>query len=402
MTEPNASNKEINSEWLAELAKAIRLREGVEGITRSLWALYRGSIDTTRDWSGSVKIPVPVMAALRRELEKRKILVKDKKLQLTSSGKRRLQDLFGQQEKIDSACLSCRGTGRILPVEVYPVIEEFKTICGQRPHVDVTLDQSHATPETGVRKALFLLEKGLLARSIFFMGDDDFISIACMLVRKRFMPESENVGPLTVADIDPRYLDLITDLSGGTIQVRQYDIRDELPPDLNESHSVALTDPAYTVNGITAFSYRCRQALEQNGTLLLSMPFPDGENLNAIQKNLIDMGFALREIHPGFNRYHGASMHANQTNLIIAEKIGSPPEKSFLLRYTPLYTGELRPPHVQYICTLCNTVHQVGADSNYLTIHNLKENGCEECGNDVFRRLSSPQPDDSTDPSQTQ
>lgn len=376
------------TEWLSELAQAIQLREGVEGVIRALWELTRGKIRSTRDWSAALQIPVPVMAAMRRELERRAILETGNLIRITKAGTEALNALFGEQERIDQTCPTCQGAGHFLPPEAMPVLEEFRSFCEQRPQADVTLDQSHATPETGISKALLLLEKGLLARPIFFMGDDDLISLACLLVRQRFMPQAKNIGSLVVADIDARYLDLIDKLSNGQIQIREYDIRNELPGDLHEKFTVALTDPAYTENGITAFSYRCLNALEGDGTLLLSMPFPDSSTLSAIQKNLLEMGFTIREIRLGFNRYFGASLHANRTNLIIAEKIGLTPEKSFCLRYTPLYTGEVRLPGSIYACTACETRYSVGPGNLYPTIHALKNKGCEECGNNVFRRLS--------------
>ncbi len=389
MTSEKPNNRGTKSEWLSELAQAVRLREGVEGVIRALWALHSGKIYSTRDWSATIQIPVPVLAALRRELEKRNILIQDKKLRVSESGVQKLQTLFGQQIHVDQICSSCRGSGRIFPPEAMPLLEKFQAICEQRPEVDVTLDQSHATPETGIRKALFLLEKGLLQRSIFLMGDDDFISLACLLVRETFLSSTESFSPIVVMDIDSRYLDLIRELSEGKIQVREYDAREDFPVEMQGNFASAFTDPAYTENGITTFSYRCHEALEDGGTLFLSMPFPDGSMLNPIQKNLLEMGFVIREIHPGFNRYHGASMHASRTNLIIGEKIGLTPEKKIRLRYTPFYTGEVRIPGAVYACTICETPHRVGPGNKYLTIKDLKQSGCEECGNDLFRRFNT-------------
>ncbi len=389
MTLPDLASHQSRNKWLAELAESIQLREGVEGIIRCLWALYGKKIRSTRDWSASVQIPVPVLAALRKELEKRNILNPGPKLSLHESGIFQLETLFGKQERIDSTCTACNGTGRFIPPEIMPVLEEFQVLCEKRPNADVTLDQSHATPETGIRKALLLLEKGLLSRPLFFMGDDDFISLACLLLRKRFLSNHEKSGTMMVADIDARYLDLIRELSQERIQVRQYDVRDELPIDLHDKFSVALTDPAYTENGITAFAYRCQEALENHGTLFLSMPFSDGSTLGAIQTNLLNMSFVFRDILIGFNHYHGACLHASRTNLIIAEKIGIPPEKSIRLRYTPLYTGDIRTPGAIYSCSGCNIQYPVGPDCKYLTIHELKKAGCGNCGNNVFRRISA-------------
>ena len=377
-------------EWLNGIAQAIQLREGIEGVTKALWALYRKRIRSTRNWSAEIRIPVPVLAAMRRELEKRDFFVKDEKLQVTENGNDILRNLFGKQEFVNQQCTACLGTGQITAPEAYAVIEKFETICQDRPEVDVTLDQSHATAETGVRKALFLLEKGLLGRSIIFMGDDDLISVACFLVRKRFMSELENPGELVVADIDDRYLSYIKEITCDYIKTFKYDVREPLPTEFHDRFDAALTDPSYTLNGITTFAHRCNLAIKKDASLLLSMPLPASSELIHIQSNLLEMGWVIREIHQNFNKYHGASIHANQSTLLLVEKVlSTPPDKTSGLRYTPFYTGEVRPPGGVYACTACNTRHKVGPQDKYLTIKDLKKVGCEECDNDSFRKLNS-------------
>ncbi|MDX9753644.1 MAG: hypothetical protein RBU29_06760, partial [bacterium] len=75
------------------------------------------------------------------------------------------------------------------------------------------------------------------------------------------------------------------------------------------------------------------------------------------------------------------------------------PENSFSLRYTPLYTGDMRTPGGRYQCTVCGTIHHTGPDQEYKTIHELKEAGCFECGNSSFHRLGSEaNPSDSNRP----
>lgn len=382
-------SREDSNQWLHELAQAVQLREGVEGVSRALWAVFIGRIPSTREWSRRLHIPVPVLAALRRELEKRDILLPGEGLRLSPAGAKRLEEWFGRHEAVSQVCPACQGRGRVLPLEAFPLLEEFQELCARRPEVDVTLDQSHATPETGIRKALYLLENGLLGQSLLFVGDDDFISLACWLTRKRFLPDSSRWGPLRVVDVDDRYLDRIAELSQGAVQVQVLDVRDEWPAEWKETFAVALTDPAYTENAITVFAYRCHYALTLGGTLLLSMPLPDSPTLAGIESNLLGMGWAIRGILPRFNEYEGASIHAHQSSLLICEKVFNlPPEKSFSLRYTPFYTGDIHPPGGWYACTACETAVPVGPDEEFTTIQALKKAGCPECGNTAFRRQS--------------
>ncbi|HOJ59984.1 MAG TPA: bis-aminopropyl spermidine synthase family protein [bacterium] len=376
--------------WLQEIAQAVSLREGVEGVARALWTVYASKIPSTREWSRQLHIPVPVLAALRRELEKRDILTPGEGLRLSPAGAKRLEEWFGRHEPVSQTCPACQGRGRILPPEAYPLLEEFRDFCVRRPAVDVTLDQSHATPETGIRKALYLLENGLLGQSLFFAGDDDFISLACWLARKRFLPDPNQWKPIQVIDIDPRYLDVISELSEGAIQVQVQDVREDWPAEWKDNFHVALTDPAYTENAIAVFSARCHHVLRRGGILLLSMPLPDGSSLAGIESNWLGMGWAIREILPRFNEYEGASIHAHQSCLFICEKVFDlPPEKSLPLRYTPFYTGDIRPPGADYECALCEFIISVGPGREFNTIQALKEAGCPECGYTSFRRRGS-------------
>lgn len=387
MTQSDQIPPSESLQFLSELAQAIQLREGAEGISKALWCLHRRQIESTRTWARQTHIPVPVLAALRRELEKRDIIKPAQKFKFTETGQIWMQKLFGQATLPNSQCPSCLGKGHILPPSVLPVLEKFEEFCNSRPQWDVTLDQSHATPETGVRKALFLLEKGLLGHALFFLGDDDGVSVACYLMRKHFIDPEYECGPISVCDIDPRYLKGISDISSGFINTYEYDVRNELPEELYESHQVALTDPAYTNNAITAFSFRCANALKPNGAFLLSIPISDSNTLWEIEINLLKIGFSIREIHPNFNEYHGASIHAHASSMIYGEKIRSSPDKSIQLRYTPFYTGDLKSTGGLYECTLCSTTFLVGPETEYITIQDLKQAGCDECGNSSFRKV---------------
>lgn len=309
-----------NQTLLSDLAEAIQLREGVNGVSKALWLLFRGQAPSTQEWSRSVHLPVPVLAALRRELEKRDILSGDKRIVLTDEGKAILQSLFKSKDIPSCKCSFCIGLGTIIPTEAQSLIHKMKDISDNRPPVDVTLDQSHATPDTAIRKALLLLEKGLLHESILFIGDDDLISIACMLVRYRYFDDIEKLGDIMVLDIDKRYLEYIDEQSNGIIDTLEYDVRNDLPTTLQNQYHTAFTDPAYTVNGISAFAYRCHQATTEQGSLYLSMPKIDPQALGEVQSNLLQIGWTQQAQFERFNEYTGASIHAHVSNLYIWDK----------------------------------------------------------------------------------
>ena len=76
-----------------------------------------------------------------------------------------------------------------------------------RPTVDQRLDQSHATAETAVRRALFLYENDALeGRSVVVLGDDDLTSLAIAVVAEAL---SLGAVDITVVEVDERLVGYI-------------------------------------------------------------------------------------------------------------------------------------------------------------------------------------------------
>ena len=80
---------------LLELSEAARLQEGPEGIRKILRAIFRMGPVPIRDLARSLGIPVPVVAAVRGELEKRGLATRDSGLALTETGIEALGDAAG-------------------------------------------------------------------------------------------------------------------------------------------------------------------------------------------------------------------------------------------------------------------------------------------------------------------
>jgi hypothetical protein len=118
------------------------------------------------------------------------------------------------------------------------------------------------------------------------------------------------------------------------------------------------------------------------------MPHQDSNTLKNIYLNLLEQNWVLHEIYPQFNKYLGASIHAHTSSLFFYQKLGDPsPEKIDFLRYTPFYTGDIRDPGSKYACIACETCIEIGPGKEYLTIQDLKKDGCFECGCNSFRRI---------------
>src|SRR2546426_257376 len=75
-------------------------------------------------------------------------------------------------------CPTCEGTG-VAPSGPHweRVLAALKRHFEQNPRVDVTLDQSHCTPETNLRRVAYMHEHGALdGKDVLVLGDDDSLS----------------------------------------------------------------------------------------------------------------------------------------------------------------------------------------------------------------------------------
>ena len=355
------------------------------GVQALLWILAWKQPLSTREWAAVSRLPIPVVAAVRGELVQRGFLQKGRRPSLTPEGNHLLREMFGNSCDLDSRCPLCEGSGLVIPAGLAPILEEFRRICSERPACDVRLDQSHGTPETGIRRSLLMVEKGLvLGRRVAFLGDDDLVCLALGLVL-RAMGGDANRQPFLVLDIDERFVSFIRNHGanlGIRIDARRYDARSPLPDDLVGSCQTVLTDPPYTHNGIKLFAFRAAQLLgPEGGDLFLSYAEPAPDELLRLEEQLNRQGWVTVDLWPRFNRYEGSAVHAHQStlrHLRCAARL--PREKEADLCYSSLYTGDVRSPGGRYYCVLCESPVDVGPDQEYPTIADLKRSGCPECG----------------------
>ncbi len=376
---------------ITEIAEAVQLREGPMGVRSVLWALAWRRPQSTKEWSHTCRLPVPVVAAIRGELVQRGYLEDGRRPRLTPEGTRLLHAMFGGATKLDSCCPVCAGEGLVIPAGLSPVLDRFTAICAERPECDVTLDQSHGTPETGIRRSLLMIGKGLVSgRRVAFLGDDDLVSLALGLVL-RTVHGGDTEHPFLVFDIDARFIDFIRERAAGLgipLEAIRYDVRDPVPERFIGSCDTVITDPPYTVNGMTLFAFRAAQLIrDEGGDLMLSYADPAPRDLREIERELNRQGWGTVDLRPGFNRYEGSAIHGQQSTLRHLQRTEPlSPENAAGLCYSSMYTGDLRPPGGEYRCTICETSILVGPGEEYNTIADLKRSGCPECGGTTFRR----------------
>jgi predicted methyltransferase len=285
-------------------------------------------------------MPVPVVAAVRRELEKRGLLDRRGGLALSQKG-RDLIDL-GTDVEPGCRCSACDGEGFIIPAAFMPLLGRLREMAADRPAADVTLDQSHTTPETSLRRALYLRECNALDRDLLILGDDDLTSLAVGLLRRQL----HLGGRLAVAEIDPRlvaYLRRVSDAEGFGIEVHLHDLRLPLLEPLIGVFDAFFTDPPYTLEGLRLFVSRGVSALRPGvrRQAFISFGHKSPDEWREVVRTVSDAGLSLLEMRPGFNRYEGAQMLAGVSAMIWAVTTShrGAPEG----RYDgPLYTADVR------------------------------------------------------------
>ena len=371
--EPHASEDEV----LGHISKRMVLSEGVDAVRRVLREIYRRGRIGTKDLAYAALLPIPVVAAIRRELERMGLLARRGGAILTEHGRRYVEDALGLRFRGSLLCPSCNGRRIVVADEFQGILEKMRVYAEMRPRPYTWLDQAFCTPETSVYRAMLMLEEGdVEGREIIFLGDDDLTSVAVGLLRSS--------RRIVVVDVDERLLSLIGEISrreGMDIECIRHDLRDPLPEDLRGRFDVVFTDPPYTVQGMSLFVSRGIDALKEGKcmSIYLSYAHKPPDEMLELQRAINEMGLFIRELIPRFNRYEGAEMFANTTFIA---KLETTDEAHPLIsgRFDgKIYTGEVSPKLRLYRCRCGHTI-SVGLDGDFRTIEDLKSSGCPRCG----------------------
>jgi hypothetical protein len=364
------------------------LKEGEEAVRRVLREVYRRRKVGTKDLARATRLPIPVAAAIRRELEKMGVIARRGGAVLTEEGERYVREELGMAEGREH---KMRGSGSeiLIPDEYAETLEKLREYSNLRLEPSPQLDQAFATPETALRRVLYLLEQGdLEGRDVLFLGDDDFTSVAAGLIGV--------AKGITVLDIDERLIKVIEGVSraaGLGVECVVHDLRLPLPEELRGRFDVVLTDPPYTVSGLELFLSRGVDALRRRKTASVYLCFADKPPMEMLEvhRAITGMGLFVRELIPRFNLYEGAEMFGNTTFMArLATTEGARPAITGVFE-GKMYTGEVRPTLRIYRCR-CGDKIKVGEGTAYQTIEELKSSGCPRCGSRAGFRLQSRRP----------
>ncbi len=373
---------------LDTVARATRLREGPAGVAAVLRAVYRAGSLRLQDAAREARLPLPVTTAIRRELEKAGLLERRHGLALTARGRAFVETILGLGVTHDVSCPACGGRGIVIPGELRGAVDHLGELIAAAPPIDVTLDQCPCTPDTAILRALLMLRTGALeGRRVLILGDDDSLSVAIGLVG-RALGKGDLTRGVTVIESDPRRVAFLREAAAReeiALDLVEHDLRDPLPAALVRAFDTAATDPPYTLAGAKLFLGRAAAALTGDGICYFSFTRWPAVQLAELQRVMLELGFALRAAHPGFNRYLGASVLGNVGDLF--ELVQSRAAEADLPAWSgPLYTAQVNPRERVYACAQCGAEAALGDDGTPATIEALKEAGCAACGGKVFRR----------------
>lgn len=391
---------------LKTIAEQSQLREGAEGVEAALRAIFRAQHDTSaepltaRALARITRLPVPVVTAMRRELEKAGVVAPGPHLRLTSEADKAMAESWGWAQTAPNqaavVCPACGGTG-ILPAgpQWESVLAALRRHFQGNPLVDVTLDQSHCTPETNLRRVALMHEQGALAgKHVLALGDDDSVSVAVALAGKALSPTGKLARRVVAVDSDERILTHLRDIAvseGVLVGLVTHDLRCLLPRDLQGEFDTVTTDPPYTLPGLKLFLSRAIQAIKpEGGRIFLSFGHRPPDEQVAIQRAIADMGLVIEQLIPNFSRYVGAGILAGVSDMYV---LGVTEGAMTLVEGDydgPIYTGQLRPTMRNYACTACGSQIAVGGEAGgqFANIEALKQVGCPACGAHNFKLVS--------------
>ena len=278
----------------------------------------------------------------------------------------------------------------MIPEELRASVDRLAAIIADAPPVDVTLDQCPCVPETAMLRALLMLKNGALeGRRVLILGDDNSLSVAIGLAG-RALRQGDLTRGVTVIESDPRRVAFLRAAAASeeiAIDVVAHDLRDPAAGRGSRgAFDVVATDPPYTLAGANLFLGRGAEALTGDGACYFSFTQWPASQLAELQRLFLDLGFAVRAVHQGFNRYLGASVLGNVGDLIELAQV-----RAARRRPAGLDAGRSTPPRstgarVSMCARACGAETVLGDDGAPATIEALKAAGCHACGGKVFRR----------------
>ncbi len=372
------------------VAGATSLEEGSTGVEVVLRLIHKLQPVSPRTVASETGLPIPLVSAIRRELEKHGWLIRRGGMCLSDDHSWIAEAIWGSpmtqtpameiqnqphlHRTIPPEALEDQAgdieedeTGNEVeedsssPLDYIPLslsddgdsgdpfLELLDEIYEERPSADPRWDQSHATMETVLGRAELFLEMGVIqGKRCLFLGDDDLTSLVSLLMVRKSLGEEVLRGCMAVVvEVDLRLVEFLSEMALSEdlpLAVLQADLRDALPKPLTGAFDFFFTDPPYTPDGVGLFLERGAQALDPKGLRRagLAVPLAPPTLQLATQRHLQRLGFVIDFLDARFNEYLGATMQGGVSGLYGLTLIGGqePSEQGSENKAKAIYTRD--------------------------------------------------------------
>lgn len=374
--------------YIEKIYQNVNIEEGESAIEQVLLETYFQEGISTKELARKTLLPIPLVAAIKKESFKEKIFIQDRGIRLTAEGRRYIEKQLGF-DGLDHGFYHQLLNNPKLFLEQES--SRQKKFFDARPQVDVTIDQSKSTSMTSMKRAILCLKHhSLIGKQILCVGDDDLVSISLgFLLKKLFSNIIHHQTQIQVIDIDQRflgYIQEISELEELPIHCHPIDLRNPLPHELQNRFDCFFTDPPYTLPGMALFLSRGISGLKKKTGLpiFLSFAHKPPEFTLKMQQELQRMELTISEIMPRFNEYEGAEIIGNTGQMLILQTSGRTQPIIKKVYNEAIYTGELKRTLRLYECKECKNLIKVGFNGEFPTIEAAKENGCPICQSKTF------------------
>ena len=199
----------------------------------------------------------------------------------------------------------------------------MRELIGSAPRTRADLDHVPATPETSVRRALWLDSTYDMAGTVLLcVGDHDLTSLAVAQVS----PGAE----IIVVDVDEATLEFIDTAAGrlggrpgGRVRCLAGDLRFGLPEQASGAADLVFTDPPYTPEGVGLFAARGLQGLRDQGgsggRVIVAYGYSERHPALGVQVQSVahHLGLACEAVLPRFSTYAGAEAIGSSSALYV-------------------------------------------------------------------------------------
>lgn len=371
--------------------KNTNLKEGKSIIENILIEIYFNGPMSNKDLARYSMLPIPVVSAIKKEFINCGLVEQKSGSSITEKGIEYVENCLGYKGINKEFYLELLENPWKKHREIIEIEEELIRIFENRPVVDVKLDQSKATVETSLKRAILgVINHSIIGKNILCLGDDDLVSVAIALLIKKLFNNDSTKTTIKVVDIDERIIAYINEISrqkNFNIETINIDLRQEINGKYRDSFNTLFTDPPYTKTGLDLFLLRGLELMKKDRGSYIFLSFGNKSPLERfeMQEIFIDKGLLIVDIIPNFNKYEGANIIANQGQMIILN-IAKKTNSEFSGIYNKLiYTGDINKTTREYICLNCGNKIKIGKSEEIKTIENLKSLGCSNCKNKTFK-----------------